>query len=565
MGDCNMKIGGAAGQGVQTVSEVLSTVLARSGYYVFSVESYESRIRGGHTFTVIRAGNEQLYGVRRSLDLLVCLTEETYRRHAHEVRPGGMILGKVENHIREQGAHVFPIDFEREALQLGNRVFANTIATGAILALLGVPFQKAQEYLQEAFGKKGAEVVAKNEEALQRGRTIIQGFGSWEPLLPPGDPAPRYLLSGNEALGLGALLAGCTFYSAYPMTPSTGILNFLADRAQEYGLVVEQAEDEIAAINMAIGAAYAGARAMTGTSGGGFCLMCEGLGLAAMTETPIVVVDAQRPGPSTGLPTRTAQGDLLFVIHAAHDEFPRFVFAPRDPEDALNTVIRAFNLAEKYQVPAIILSDQYLADTKWSYESLTVRERPTRPVLPKTIPEPYKRYALSADGISPRLFPGGEHLVVADSDEHDEFGHLTEDLSLRKAMQEKRMKKLILMRKEVRPPFFVPGKDATLIGWGSTWGVLLEVRKALQKEGRDLGIVHFSDLYPLPEGLREFLVRLPNPIVVEHNFSGQLATLLERETLLPLPRRICRYDGLPFLVEELAEKVKEVLSCGAGL
>lgn len=559
-----MKIGGAAGQGVQTVSETLSTVLARSGYHVFSVENYESRIRGGHTFTVIRAGNEKLQGARRSLDLLVCLTEETYHRHVHEVRPGGIVLGKVENRVQERGIHVFPIDFEREALQLGHRVFANMVATGAILTILGVPFQKAREYLQEAFGKKGAEVVAKNEEALERGKTIVQNFGFREALLLPGDPAPRYLLSGNEALGLGALLAGCTFYSAYPMTPSTGILNFLADRAQEYGLVVEQAEDEIAAINMAIGAAYAGARAMTGTSGGGFCLMCEGLGLAAMTEIPIVIVDAQRPGPSTGLPTRTAQGDLLFVIHAAHDEFPRFVFAPRDPEDAINTVIRAFNLAEKYQVPAIILSDQYLADTKWSYESLNIRERPTRPALPDTIPVPYQRYALSANGISPRLFPGGEHLVVVDSDEHDEFGHLTEDLSLRKAMHEKRMKKLTLMRKEMRSPFFTPGKDATLIGWGSTWGVLLEVRKALEKEGKDLGIVHFSDLYPLPEGLREFLVHLPNPIVVEHNFSGQLATLLERETLLPFPRRIRRYDGLPFLVEELAEEVEEVLYHGAG-
>lgn len=560
----SIKIGGAAGQGVQTVSDILSTVLTRSGYYVFSLQSYESRIRGGHTFTLLRAGNRQFSGAQRTIDILVCLTEETYHRHIDEVRQGGVVVGKAKDQVQNGRIHVLPLDFEEEALKLGSKVFANVIAAGLVLRVLGVPLEKAREYLQETFGTKGREVVAKNEEALGYGAEVAKNLNLPEHFLPPSDPTPKYLLSGNEALGLGALLAGCTFYSAYPMTPSTGILNFLAAHAEEYGLVVEQAEDEIAAINMAIGASYAGARAMTGTSGGGFCLMCEGLGLAAMTETPIVVVDAQRPGPSTGLPTRTGQGDLLFVIHASHDEFPRFVFAPKDPEDALNTVIRAFNLAEKYQVPAIILSDQYLADTKWTYESLTVTEYPSRPFPPETIATPYRRYALTPDGISPRFFPGGEHLVVADSDEHDEFGHLTEDLSLRKVMQEKRMKKLELMRKEMRIPFSIPGRDATLIGWGSTWGVLLETQRELKGRGRDVGIVHFTDLYPLPEGLRDFLASLPNPIVVEHNFTGQLAMLLSRETLLPFPKRICRYDGLPFLVEELVDTVEEVLTHGGS-
>lgn len=565
MADCSVKIGGAAGQGVQTVSEVLSAVLAQSGYYVFSVESYESRIRGGHTFTLLRFADRKITGARKTLDILVCLTETTYHRHGNEVREGGIILGRTGNTPSGNSVRVFPVDFEQEALQLGNKVFANMIAVGAVLTLLGASLEKAKKYLEKVFGKKGEETIAKNIEALQRGATIVQNFNPGDPLLPPCDASPRYLISGNEALGLGALLAGCTFYSAYPMTPSTGILNFLAAHAEEYGLVVEQAEDEIAAINMAIGASYAGVRAMTGTSGGGFCLMCEGLGLAAMTETPIVVVDAQRPGPSTGLPTRTAQGDLLFVIHASHDEFPRFVFAPRDPEDALNTVIRAFNLAEKYQVPAIILSDQYLADTRWSYETLSVTERPVRPAPSASVPTPYKRYALTPHGISPRLFPGGEHLVVADSDEHDEFGHLTEDLTIRKAMQEKRMKKLQFMRREMRLPFALPGKEATLIGWGSTFGVLLEVREELKKHGKEVGIVHFTDLYPLPEGLREFLLNFPNPIVVEHNTTGQLSKLLAQEVLLSFPQRICRYDGLPFCVEELTESVEEVLSHGTNL
>lgn len=564
MVDVTLKVGGAAGQGVQTVSEVLSLILARHGYYVFSIEDYQSRIRGGHTFTLLRVAEQWVSGGKGALDILVCLDEATYHLHRGEVKEGGVILGKTGNEAPGEDVRLLPLDFEGVALRLGNRVFANMVATGAVLAILGIGLEEAREYVRETFARKGPEIVAKNEEALEEGTRLVEASGlSSSPFLGghqnPSRVSRRYLISGNEALGLGALLAGCTFYSAYPMTPSTGILNFLASRAEAYGLIVEQAEDEIAAINMAIGASYAGARAMTGTSGGGFCLMCEGLGLAAMTETPIVVIDAQRPGPSTGLPTRTAQGDLLFVLHASHDEFPRFVFAPRDPQEALNTVIRAFNLAEKYQVPAIILSDQYLADTRWSYDRLSCEERPIRPSLSWDGTSPYRRYALTPDGISPRLFPGGEALVVADSDEHDERGHLTEDLALRKAMQEKRMRKLEVMRKEMRLPFVLEGKDATLIGWGSTWGVLLEVRKALGQKGKSIGVVHFSDLYPLPEGLRDFLKRFPNPVVVEQNFSGQLATLLEQETLLPFPKRICRYDGLPFLVEELVEQVAEVL------
>lgn len=564
MVDVTLKVGGAAGQGVQTVSEVLSLILARHGYYVFSIEDYQSRIRGGHTFTLVRVAEQWVSGGKRALDILVCLNEEMHHLHRGEVKEGGVILGKTGNEVPNKDVRLLPLDFEGVALRLGNRVFANMVATGAVLAILGIGLEEAREYVRETFARKGPEIVAKNEEALEEGARLVEASGlSSSPFLGghqnPSRVFRRYLISGNEALGLGALLAGCTFYSAYPMTPSTGILNFLASRAEAYGLIVEQAEDEIAAINMAIGASYAGARAMTGTSGGGFCLMCEGLGLAAMTETPIVVIDAQRPGPSTGLPTRTAQGDLLFVLHASHDEFPRFVFAPRDPQEALNTVIRAFNLAEKYQVPAIILSDQYLADTRWSYDQLSCEERPIRPSFSWDGASPYRRYALTPDGVSPRLFPGGEALVVADSDEHDEHGHLTEDLALRKAMQEKRMRKLEVMRKEMRLPFVLEGEDATLIGWGSTWGVLLEVRKALGQKGKSIGVVHFSDLYPLPEGLRDLLTRFPNPVVVEQNFSGQLATLLERETLLPFSKRICRYDGLPFLIEELVEQVEEVL------
>ncbi|NSW76209.1 MAG: 2-oxoacid:acceptor oxidoreductase subunit alpha [Candidatus Atribacteria bacterium] len=559
MVDWEIKVGGAAGQGVQTVSEILSLMLKRSGYYVFSLEDYQSRIRGGHTFTHIRLSDRPVWAAKRYLDLLVCLDPLTYQLHHHEVKENGLILGNFGLGEKSTDSHRFiSIDFEKEAVQLGNKVFANMIAVGAISSILGLAPELVAAYIEKIFAKKGEEVMEKNKLAFQRGRRIV----GIPPVLPtrnsmPND-VPQFLLDGNQALGLGALLAGCTFYSAYPMTPSTGIMNFLASKIREYGIVVEQAEDEIAAVNMALGASYAGARAMTGTSGGGFCLMVEGLGLAAMTEVPIVVINGQRPGPSTGLPTRTSQADLAFVIHAGHDEFPRFVFAPRDPQDAINIVRRAFYLAEKYQVPVIILSDQYLADSKVSYWNLEMEEIPDAPIQASDFSD-YCRYALTPSGVSPRAIPGGKALVVVDSDEHDECGHLTEDLDVRVAMHEKRMKKWEAMKKEIRLPFLVEGKEVTLLGWGSSWGVLREAREELHEEGIDAGLVHFNELWPLPGGLREFLEGLPFPIVVENNYWGQLANLLEHETGLSFARRITRYDGRPFLVDELCERVKEVL------
>ncbi|HXL02615.1 MAG TPA: 2-oxoacid:acceptor oxidoreductase subunit alpha [Candidatus Atribacteria bacterium] len=557
--DLNLLVGGEAGQGVQTVSGALSTILQRSGYFVFSIEDYQSRIRGGHSFTQVRFSNIPCRAALKMVDILICLNEETYELHRERVKEGGWILGAVK---KEEGApsfHLIPLNFEEIAKEVGNKIFANVVAIGAILGILGLDFKIADNYLEENFARKGKEIVEKNKQALKRGRDeVIPYFFSSLIEGTKREKIPLLVLDGNQALGLGALLSGCQFYSAYPMTPSTGILNFLSSRAQDYGIAVEQAEDEISAINMAIGASYAGARAMTGTSGGGFCLMSEGLGLAAMTETPLVVVDAQRPGPSTGLPTRTSQGDLEFVLHASHDEFPRFVFAPREPQEAINLVIRAFNLAEKYQVPVIILSDQYLADSKWTYENLEVRERPDVPQF-SSFPLPYRRYLISPSGVSPRAIPGlSKALVVADSDEHDEFGHLTEDLSLRVEMHQKRMRKKETMKEEVRLPYYEEGKDLTLVGWGSTWGVIKEVQERLRMEGIDSGIIHFSEIYPLPLKIEELFGHTSRPIVIENNYGGQLANLLEGELHLPFPLRINSYDGRPFLVEELLLKVKEV-------
>ncbi|MDK2896966.1 MAG: 2-oxoglutarate/2-oxoacid ferredoxin oxidoreductase subunit alpha [Candidatus Atribacteria bacterium] len=560
MVDFTLKIGGAAGQGVQTVAEMLSRVILRAGWYVFSIEDYQSRVRGGHTFTQIRFSDVPIFAAHKKIDLLVALNPETYELHRGEVVPEGIIIGMIPSG-GDSASQEVAIDFEGIAEEIGNRVFANVVAVGSILAVLGFDFQLAEKYLETVFGRKGPEIVAKNQQALKRGKEEITGR-----LQPPfsfenlsSQFSSRYLMSGNEGLGLGALLAGCRFYSAYPMTPSTGIMNFLSSRAERYGIVVEQAEDEVAAINMAVGASFAGARAMTGTSGGGFCLMTEGLGLAAMTETPIVIVDAQRPGPSTGLPTRTSQGDLEFVLHASHEEFPRVVFAPSDAQDAVNKVIKAFNLSEKYQVPVIILSDQYLADSRFSYPDFKIREAPLAPQY-LTTEKDYQRYLITENGISPRGIPGeGEGLVIADSDEHDEAGHLTEDLTIRVKMHQKRMNKLAAIRQEVGLPLQLSGKDLTLIGWGSTLGVLLEVREVLHQEGVEAGVLHFTELYPLPPRVGEILDRSPQPVVVEANFSGQFARFLEGEYRIPLKRRINKYDGRPFLVENLLEQIKGVI------
>ncbi len=556
--DYSLKIGGAAGQGVQTVADSLSRVFLRQGYFVFTTKDYQSRVRGGHTFTQIRIAGNPLSAMRERVDLLVCLNQETFDRHATEVQEG-FILGALEKN-QELSATVIPVDFKKIAQDLGNQIYANMVAVGAVLGLLGLEISSMEKLIHKYFDKKGKDVVESNLSALVAGKSVVESSGH-----PPvfkevrkDDDNKNILINGNDAIGLGAVLAGCSFYSAYPMTPSSGVLNFMASRSREYGIVVEQAEDEIAALNMAIGASYAGARAMTGTSGGGFCLMVEGLGLAAMTETPIVVLNGQRPGPSTGLPTRTSQGDLEFVIHASHDEFPRFVLAPREPEDALNTVIRAFNLAERFQVPVIILSDQYLADSEWTYAEIAFNESADPPAFAEALDD-YKRYRISKNGVSPRAVPGtGPGLVIADSDEHDQTGHITEDLSVRVEMQEKRMRKFDDMRNWVRSPLKKEGEDLTLVGWGSTYGILLEAREHLMNQGIHAGLYHFTDVFPFPSDIRETFEALPNPVIVEGNYLGQLARLLERETGLRFPRRVNTYNGRPMLVEELLHRLEEV-------
>jgi len=426
-----------------------------------------------------------------------------------------------------------------------------------LVGVLGIDLDTLKQVLVEKFRGKGNEVVESNLSAAEEGyRRATQECKDMCPWKLQRQGARYYLISGNEAIPLAAAFAGCRFIAAYPMTPSTGIITYLAREERLLGVFAEQAEDEIAAVNMALGASYAGARAMTATSGGGFALMVEGVSLAGMTETPLVIVLAQRPGPATGLPTRTAQGELLFAIHAGHGEFPKMVLAPSDPHDAFQKIVKAFNLADKYQMPVIVLTDHFLADSQFSISDFdlgTVRPR-IHLADPREIHD-YQRYQVTKSGISPRLYPGqSKHLVGVDSDEHNEEGHITEDLGKTvKAMVQKRLAKIVGLKGEISPPEEISVDDANtvLVGWGSSRGALLEGLSLLKQEGRNAGMIHFTELWPLPE------FTFPEGktyITVESNATGQLARLLRSEYGVPFKGAISRYDGLPLTGEYIRSR-----------
>jgi 2-oxoglutarate ferredoxin oxidoreductase subunit alpha len=434
------------------------------------------------------------------------------------------------------------------------------IAIGALAGVLGIDLNILKQVLSQKFEGKGNEIVKSNLSAVEKGYSrATKECKNMCPWKIPKLKSRYYLISGNEAIPLAAAFAGCRFIAAYPMTPSTGIITFLAKEEQRLGVFAEQAEDEIAAINMALGASYAGTRAMTATSGGGFALMVEGVSLAGMTETPLVIVLAQRPGPATGLPTRTAQGELLFAINAGHGEFPKMVLAPSNPYDAFHKTVKAFDLADKYQIPVIMLTDHFLADSQFSILDFELDNvSPAFHLANPAKMSDYKRYQLTKHGISPRLYPGqSEHLVGADSDEHDERGNITEDLgTTAKAMMEKRLAKLDGLKEEVLPPeeTYVNGADTVFVGWGSSRGALLEGLDLLKQEGKKAGMIHFTELWPLPK------FTFPEGkiyITVENNATGQLARLLRSEYGVSFQGIISRYDGLPLTGEYIRSRFNE--------
>ncbi|MCF8143539.1 MAG: 2-oxoacid:acceptor oxidoreductase subunit alpha [Deltaproteobacteria bacterium] len=553
MKDLNVVIAGSAGEGIQTIGEILSHTLCRQGYSVFAWQEYESRIRGGQNSYSIRVGEEPNNAPLLSADILLALNEGAAKKYEGLLKEEGVLISQNKG---TDGMIAIPFD-EIAKEEVGGGIYANTVAVGALINVLGVDLETLNAVLERTFSEKGEEVLKANYKAAEKGfERAERDCGDRCPwTLPPRDTRHAFI-SGNEAIPIAAAYAGCRFISAYPMTPSTGIITALAKAQERFGVFAEQAEDEIAAINMALGAGYGGARAMTATSGGGFALMVEGISLAGMTETPLVIVLGQRPGPATGLPTRTAQGDLLFAINAGHGEFPKMVLAASDPKDAFQKTVRAFNMADKYQIPVILLTDQLLADAHYSFRDFENFDNPVYHLADPSQIEEYKRYQLSPDGISPRLYPGQSgHLVCVDSDEHDEEGHITEDLSgIVQAMVEKRLAKFQKLRSEVNPPEEVYSEDVEfiLVGWGSSRPAILEGIELLKQEDIRAGMIHFTELWPLPE------YHFPEGVAlwtVENNATGQLARLLRSEFGLSFEGTLHRYDGLPLTGEYIRSQI----------
>lgn len=570
--DYTIKIGGEAGQGIQTIGETLSVVFARLGYHLFTNQDYESRIRGGHNYYQLRLSNRPVHCARSKVDIVVALDKESIRRYEGELTEHGQVvydskaLGEVHT-----GNRFLDVPFVELAIQHGgNKIMSNTVATGAVLGMLGVDIEVLISILKQTFKKKGEDVIRANVDSAMAGYDYAVKNCIKCSFITAESSKPKMLISGNDAIGFGAVASGLKFYSAYPMTPSTSIMLYVASKAKEYGIVVEQAEDEIAAINMAIGASFAGVRAMTGTSGGGFALMVEGLSLAAMTETPVVIALAQRPGPATGLPTKTAQADLLFALYSAHGEFPRVILAPGTPEECFFLTNKAFDLAEKFQIPVIILTDQYLADSQWTYEGfdlskLRYTDYRIRGESAKRL-EGYKRHALTEDGISPLAVPGhGRYVVVTDSDEHDERGHITEDPHLTVLMTQKRLhKKLPAIIKEMSPPKLYGSQEPeiVLVGWGSMYGLLREAVDALTKDHK-IAMLHFSEIYPLADTAQfdylKILSDAKKAICIEQNVTGQLAHLIAVEKGFRFKHKINKYDGRPFNLEQLLGEINAII------
>ena len=561
----NILIGGEAGQGIVTIGNLLSKSCVRSGYSIVVTQDYQSRIRGGHNTFCIRVAADEVIAPQEQIDLLVALDRDTVTFHRRYVSPDGLVI--IDDSLGVDDDSFLKVPFK----EIGLKKFSNIAALGVVCSLLGLNESLVSEMIGEKLGADKAGSSEENSRVFIAATawTDINAPSSYRLAAPVNTSSGQLMMNGNEAIALGAIAGGMKFAAFYPMTPATSIVLNLVHHAKKLNLIVEQAEDEIAAINMAIGASFSGAPSMVATSGGGFALMTEGISLAAMTETPVVVAVAQRPGPATGLPTRTEQADLEFVLHAGHGEFPRAIFTPGTVEECFYLTSKAFEMAEKYQGPMFLLTDQFLADSYRAVAPFDIENSPTEnPERPIDISSPYKRFEITENGISPRLFPGvTDNLVVGDSDEHTEDGHITEDLSVRKQMVEKRLRKGEGILEEVIPPDF-RGEDASdilLISWGSSMGAVQEAAARLRSDGEKVATLHFSQVWPLSPG--QFMNHLEGAhevISIESNATGQFSRLIRRETGFHIKRKILRYDGLPLTPEYILEGLQQIQVSEAG-
>ncbi|MFY9606322.1 MAG: 2-oxoacid:acceptor oxidoreductase subunit alpha, partial [Thermoplasmata archaeon] len=562
--------------GIMTSGEILARSFSRGGLHVHTDVEYPSLIRGGHNTYQVVASDREIHGLLQRVDILIALDERTMKEHTMEVGSESKILFDLyERPIDPKAEYpglkgeVVPIplsDIVKE--RKGDKVMRNTVAIGACMGLIDYDFSYMEGVIRSAFGKKDPEIANANVEFAKAGYDFVidKARCSVRKGIEPAKNAPkRMLLTGNDAIALGALKGGLRWYSAYPMTPASSILHFLAANERSMGLIVRQTEDEIAAATMAIGANHVGVRGMAATSGGGFCLMTESIGLAAMSETPMVYVLCQRPGPSTGLATRHEQGDLQFALDASQGDFVRAVLAPGDVNEAFNHTFNALNLAEKYQIPVIVISDRYLSESfrttlLFDLESMSIDRGKLLTQEQLNGVYDYKRYQDTDDGVSPRSLPGMKNgLFVANGDDHYETGETNEEPDIRTKLMDKRFKKLANLIDEIPgPSFYGPeDADATIVTWGSAKGPCIDAMNLLLEKGKSVNVLHFIYVKPFPR--RRVLEQLKKTrllIGVENNRTSQLDRLMREELKIGVDKKIRKYDGRPFFVEPLAMQIE---------
>lgn len=565
------KIGGEAGFGIMSSGTMLCRAFSRAGYHVFATNEYPSLIRGGHNLVTVRIGAVPFEALNKDLHILVALNKETVDLHKSELNENAVVVFDPKDYEWK------PTDFPKPIVLLpvsineivsshsGQPVMRNTVALGATVSLLGADFSKLEAVIHDQFEKKGKEVIDSNLAIAKAGFDAVGNHSSMH--LDTIEPKePLMVLNASEAVGIGAVRAGMKFAAIYPMTPINSVITFLADHAKELKLVYKQPEDEIAGINMAIGASLGGVRSMVATSGGGFALMVEGLSLAGILEVPLVIDMGMRPGPATGMPTWTGQGELQFLIHAGHGEFARIILAPGDVGEAYQMTVDAFHLADKYQVPVFVVTDKYLNESQWCvpksvFAKDVVIDR-GKLIAEGDLPTDgsFQRYSEKVeDGVSPRSLPGMKAgFYIANSYEHDEVGFTTELADVATAQTQKRMKKLQAMKPDIRPPTLYGDSDAemTFVAWGSMKGPILEAMKLLSAAGKKSRFVHFTWLYPFPtEEVTKLLSPVTRLIDVELNATGQLAALIREHTGISITEKILQNNGRVLFPEEIVEKV----------
>ena len=566
--DFAMAVGGEAGQGIATPGDILARIIVRRGLHLSAYNAYQSIIRGGHIFLTLRMCDEPVSNHGDKLDLLLCLNQDTMDRHLHLMGPGSRVVYNSDSISPREAteAELCPMPVA-ELTQSRNRLVQNTVAMGAVISLLGLDFEVLEESLVLRFQRQGQQVIDENVGVARAG--FEYGNANFPPFAAsvPTGPTPLAVWSGNDAIAMGAAAAGLKFYAAYPMSPASGVLHWMASNARNLGIMVRQVEDEIGVANMVVGAAHTGVRAMCATSGGGFALMTEAVGSAGMMEIPVVFVNVQRAGPSTGVPTKTEQGDLWQVLGASQGDYERLIVAPTDALDAFNSMPELFNLTDKYQCPGIVISDLFISEGRYSVDPADIDMHPHIDrglLITESAPaNGYARYLATDSGVSPRAIPGLEGYVhVVATDEHDEDSTLISDEFTnphkRRMMVEKRARKLDSVLNDIAAPELEGPADAdvTLVGWGSTYGIIKEAVQQLKESGVKVNQLHVKWIVPFHgDRIAEIMLQAKRTIIVENSFSGQFARYLRSETGLSADGHIRKYDGEPFVPHHIVDGV----------